>query len=323
MLRSLILFMLLAGAVLFALPFFVSSMYVDERGITIPGRVFSKREDVTVQHSTWTRSCEMTIQYFPPDTGSTAFLGVSLSPEGYDEFRKGQAVNLHYLQKKDVPDLPMAKILSQVHALTTARLVGQKTFSNSELVWRNNASLFSLVGGMVVVLFIWRLARQPGFGWAVCFCVLGAVVVMLISEFPKPQPAPVAAVRRGSGKVKTLDRIDRVFEGTRSRGIEVHQPVSVVGVEFVPDERMEPVLAVDLIDAGSLPGLREGSPVAIDYEAASPRTAHIQNATRTFVGRNIRGMAVDGVLCVLLLIGMLAAAQFIGRGYNKLAGRTK
>jgi hypothetical protein len=86
---------------------------------------------------------------------------------------------------------------------------------------------------------------------------------------------------------------------------------------------MEPVLAVDLIDAGSLPGLREGSPVAIDYEAASPRTAHIQNATRTFVGRNIRGMAVDGVLCVLLLIGMLAAAQFIGRGYNKLAGRTK
>ncbi len=323
MLRGLILLLLLAGTVLFALPFLVSSVYVDHRGITIPGHVYSKREDVTVHNSTWKRSCEMTIQYFPPDTGGTAFLGVSLTPERYDEFRKGQSVNLHYLQGKDVPDLPMAKVLSQVHALTTARLVGQKAFSNAELVSRSNAMLFSVIGGVVLLLFIWRRAGQPGFGWAVCICVLGAVGAMLVSEFPKPQPAPVAAVRRGFGKVKTLDRIDRVFEGTRSRGIEVNQPVAVVAVEFVPAERIEPVLAVDLIDAGSLPGLREGSPVAIDYEAAAPRTAHLQNATRTFVGRNIRGIALDGVLCLLLILGMLAAAQFIGRGYNKLVGRTK
>ena len=86
----------------------------------------------------------MTIQYFPPDDREHRLSGCLMSPERYDEFRKGQAVNLHYLQQKDVPDLPMAKVLSQVHALTTARLVGQKTFSNSELVLGGTTQAFSL-----------------------------------------------------------------------------------------------------------------------------------------------------------------------------------
>ena len=48
MLRVLILLHAAGRGGLVHAAFFVSSMYVDERGITIPGRVFSKREDVTV-----------------------------------------------------------------------------------------------------------------------------------------------------------------------------------------------------------------------------------------------------------------------------------
>src|SRR6266567_1184596 len=112
MLRVLIILILISGAVLFSLPFLVSSVYVDQRGITIPGKVSSKREDVTVHNSTWKRSCEMTVEYVQPDR--------------YDEFHKGQTVSLHYLPRKDVPDLPLARLLSEVHALPTARLAGQK-----------------------------------------------------------------------------------------------------------------------------------------------------------------------------------------------------
>src|SRR5260370_31963708 len=102
MLRVLIILILICGAVLFSLPFLVSSVYVDQRGITIPGKVYSKREDVTVHNSTWKRSCEMTVEYVPPDAAGVAFLGVQLQPDRYDEFHKGQTVSLHYLPRKDV-----------------------------------------------------------------------------------------------------------------------------------------------------------------------------------------------------------------------------
>src|SRR3954465_9698058 len=126
MLRALILLLFLACVTVIALPILVSSAYLDQRGTTIPGRVYSKREDASIRYSTWQRSCEMTVEYSPPDTASVAFLSVRLKPEKYDEFRKGQAVSLHYLPRKDLPDLPLANILNQIHALPTARLADQR-----------------------------------------------------------------------------------------------------------------------------------------------------------------------------------------------------
>ena len=220
MLRALILLVLISGAVLFSLPFLVSSIYVDQRGITIPGKVYSKREDVTVHNSTWKRSCEITVEYGPPDTAGVAFLGVQLQPERYDEFRKGQTVSLHYLPRKDIPDLPLAHILSEVHALPTARLAGQKAFSNWEAFFtRSTLALGSVLCGVVVLLFVWRLSHWPGFVWAVCVCVIVGLGAVMISEFPTTVPGPAVDVRSGSGKVKSVDRIDRLFEGTRSRGV--------------------------------------------------------------------------------------------------------
>uniref|UniRef100_Q01SK5 DUF3592 domain-containing protein n=1 Tax=Solibacter usitatus (strain Ellin6076) TaxID=234267 RepID=Q01SK5_SOLUE len=321
MLRALIVLVLIAGAVLFTLPFLVSSLYVDQRGITIPGKVHSKREDVTVHNSTWQRSCEMTVEYSPPDTSSVAFLAVQLPPDRYDEFRKGLAVTLHYLPRKDVPHLPLAHILSEVHALTTARIAGQTAFSNWEdFFTRDTLVVCALLCAAVVVLLVWRLSRLPGFAWAVCGCVIVGLVAMAISDFPTTVPGPLVDVRSGSGKVKSVDRIDRLFQGKRSRGFDADQPVAVVGVEFLPAGRTEPVLGVDLIDAGSIAGLKPGATVAVDYEAASPRTAHIRNATRSFPWRNVRGIAVESVLSLLLLVGAFAAWEYLGRAWSRKMG---
>jgi hypothetical protein len=321
-LRALILLTLIGGAVVFSLPFLVSSLYVDRRGITIPGKVYSKREDVSVHNSTWKRSCEVTVQYSPPDTGSVAFLGVQIPPDRYDKLRKGQTVSLHYLPRKDVPDLPLADLLSQVHALTTARMAGQTAFSNCEVFFtRGTLVVAGVLCGVVMLLFVWRLSRLPGFVWAVCVCVIVGLGAVMVSEFPTPVPGPAVDVRSGSGKVKSVDRIDRLFQGKRSRGFEANQPVAVVGVEFLPAGRTEPVLGVDLIDAGSIAGLKQGTTVGVDYEGGSPRTVHIQNATRSFPGRNLRGIAVEGVLSLLIVIGAFAAWGYLGRAWGRLLAR--
>jgi hypothetical protein len=324
MLRALILLLFLACVTVIALPILVSSAYLDQRGTTIPGRVYSKREDASIRYSTWQRSCEMTVEYSPPDTASVAFLSVRLKPEKYDEFRKGQAVSLHYLPRKDLPDLPLANILNQIHALPTARLADQRAYSAWEVVFtRTTVIVCCILAGVVVVLYLWRRSGLPGFPWAVAACLLVGLTAVLISEFPTPEPAPSGEVGTASGKVKSIGRIDRLFSGSRTRGVIADQPVAVVGVEFVPAGSAQAVLGVDLIDAGSIPGLQQNTPVAIDYQIGSPRIARIRGATRSFVSRNLRGMAVDGVVCLVLLAGLFAASQFLGRAYDRLLGRRK
>src|SRR5204863_5732725 len=83
----------------------------------------------------------------------------------------------------------------------------------------------------------------------------------------RPTPAPSLDVRRAAGHVKSIGRIDKLFSGSRSRGVLADQPVDVVGVEFVPEGSTEPVVAVDLIDRGSVQGLTEHSAVTLRYEA--------------------------------------------------------
>jgi len=151
--------------------------------------------------------------------------------------------------------------------------------------------------------------------------VVAGIPALLFYDFPQPTPSPTVEVRQASGKVKSLDRIDKLFAGSRSRGMIASQPVDVVGIEFVPEGRTETVLAVDLIDSGSIAGLKEKAPVNVDYERGSPRTAYVRSATRDFLPRNLRGIAVDGALYLGVLIGCLMIAHFIGKAWTRLLSR--
>jgi len=78
---------------------------------------------------------------------------------------------------------------------------------------------------------------------------------------------------------------------------------------------------VDLIDAGSVPGLKEGTEVGIEYEGGSPRRAYVQHATRSFVAKNIAGIGIQGVLCLLVLVVFVMGAHYLGKAWNRLVVR--
>lgn len=324
MLRGLILVILVGGVALLAAPFVISALYVDQRGITIPGRVFSKRETVTVRDSGWTRASEATIEYSPPDQSGPVFFTTHLSPDQYDALHTGQTVSLRYLQRRDIPAVPMANIWRELHALPVVRLAGQRAFSGFAMLFTPGVILVcEVIGGVAILLFLWRRARWPGFWWAVGIsCALG-LGALLIHDFPKPTPPPVTDIRQGSGRVASIARIDHLFRGKRTQGFTADQPVDIVGIEFVPAGRTDAVVAVDLIDSGSLPGLKENSVVAIQYEGQSPRTAYLQTATREFVGRNLRGIAVECAACLLVIIVFFAGANYIGRAWKRLLQRRR
>lgn len=320
MLRAAIVVLLLALAAVVWLPFLVSSLYIDKRGITIPGHVYSKREDVTLIYSAWKRSSEVTVEYSKPDGSGVGFLVAQLSPAEYDAMPVGQAANLHYLRPEDLPDVPLAKTLRRAQLLPTVRLAKQRT--DSALAWIYDGPEKAMAVG-VAVLLLWRLARIPGFWWAAGVCAAAVVVAGYFDEFPRPLQPPSVALRQGVGRVKSLARMDKLFSAPKSRGIDAAQPIDVVGVEFIPAGRTESVLAVDLIDAGSVPGLTENAAVPVEYESQTPRTAYIRGATRQFAAKNIAGIGWQGVACVVVFVVLVGAGYLLRQGYLRLVARSQ
>jgi hypothetical protein len=172
-----------------------------------------------------------------------------------------------------------------------------------------------------VLLVVWRWAGWPGFKWAVAACCAVGFAAILIGDFPRPTPAPAAHVLQARGHVTTIDHMEHLLSGSRTRGFDAAQPIDVVGVEFVPAGRSEPVVAIDLIDAGSVATLAPKAEVAVDYEAASPRTAHLHDATRTFPARNLRGIVIESALALGVLVAFVALANWLGNLWNRLLKR--
>jgi hypothetical protein len=327
MLRVLIL-LVFGGAVAFVVsPFVLASRELEARGIKIQGRVYHKSEYVKVRYSGWSRSRDVTIEYPVPETGGVSFFDVHPDEQHYDALRGNQVVNLRYLLRRDLPKFPMTDVLWQLHALPTVRMVDPQGEPGLNKLMTPSAftpgvviaceAIVSLAG----LLLLWRVTRWRPFAWTAGIGIAVGLGFLFLQDFPRATPPPSVGVRHASGHVTSFGTIDKLFSGSRERGIVADQPVNVVGVEFVPEGRNEPVVAVDLIDRGSIAGLKEQSAVSLQYEAGSPRIAYIDGATRTFPKRNLSGAMLQGVMVVAVLIGLFAASQLIGKGFNRLIKR--
>jgi len=322
MLRALYLLLIAAVVITVALPFVLTSLARDAHGITIPGTVYHKSEFLKVHYSDWELSRDITIQYTIPETSSVGFFTVHPDAEHFDALRTKQPVDVRYLPRKDVPQVPLSKILADLHALPTARLESVPGVPVLERL--ANANLLvpcAIIAVIVALLILKRITRWRPLGWSAGIAGVSLIGFLIFQGFPNVTPEPVRDVRLAAGVVKAVERIDKLFAGTRSRGVIADQPIDVVSVEFVPQGRTEPVLAVDLVDRGSIPNLRLQSAVNVKYEAASPRTAYIEGATRNFPVRNFRGTVVTGILSLAVIIALLGAVVLLGRGYDRLTKR--
>ncbi|MCU1325052.1 MAG: hypothetical protein JWN34_422 [Bryobacterales bacterium] len=325
MLRGLIWLIFILGTGLVTAPFLLSSLATDERGVTIPGHVFAKSETISTHYSSWTRTAEVTFRYEPPDGAGDQFYKATPGLGVYDALRVGDVVKLHYLRRVDVPAVPGATVLHQLHALPMVRLADQRTFSNVQRsLSGTTGSMIGLAAGIIVGLVILKKSGSPAFKWALGAAVAAGLLLAFFYDFPRPTPEPMASVRRSQARVKSIDHINKVFAGTHARGMFAEQPADVVALEFVPAGRAEPVVAVDLIDSGSVAGLKETAPVVVTYEAGNPRIAHIDSGARTFVSKNLAGMVVQGLLSLGVLIACVAGANWMGSAFNRLvASRTR
>lgn len=301
----------------------LSSLAIDRHGIDVAGTVYSKHEYVSTRYSTWSRTAEVTVEYWPPDGSSIRYFKTALKPADYDSFTKGQRVTVHYLRLSDIPKVKFAETLGKMQMLPVARLAGRSMLSGLTDFFDEPARLLLLWIGLVVsLLIVWRISRLPRFAWAIAICVLVTLGGLLVHDFPTPTPAPGAPILQATARVQNIETIEWLFRGTRSEGFAAAQPIQVVALEFVPTGRTEPVVAIDAIDAGSIPGLKQEMKLALDYEGGSPRTAHLRGATRDFAPRNLRGIGFEIVAVIAVIVLLLAGSHWLGKAWNRLvAGR--
>ncbi|MEO8597170.1 MAG: hypothetical protein ABI759_27880 [Candidatus Solibacter sp.] len=322
MVRGLLSLLILGVVLLVAAPLVVGSFYLDRLGVELTGHVYSKSEYVRLQNLSWSRASEVTFEVEAPDTSSPRFFNSAMAPARYDTFHKGQPVRVHYLRRADIPKLPGADAMWQMHMLPSVRLADERAFEGLRRGFTPQVTLAcEAVLGLAIVLWLWRRSRWPGFAWAMGLTVAVGIVLLMFYDFPRPTPAPAADIRQATGKVKSVGRIDHLFATRRSRGWPAHQPVDVCGIEFLPDGRQDPVLAVDLVDRDAAGRFAEGAPVTVDYESATPRTAYLRGASRTFLQRNLVGAASDGALWIGVLVALLLLASGLGKLWSRMVGR--
>ena len=219
MLRALIWIVLLSVTALFLAPIVVASLYVDQRGMELSGRVYSKDEYVRVRTGTWTRVSEVSFEYTLPETGGVSFFNVEMAPEKFDEYHKGQAVKLHYLRREDIPKLPGADAMWQMRILPHVRLEGAHAFDGLRAVITPQIRLgVGIVAAIGILLWVWRRTRLPGFAWAMGVFVVIGILALVFYDFPTPTPEPRSDVRAASGSVKSIRQIDWLLSTNKSRG---------------------------------------------------------------------------------------------------------
>jgi hypothetical protein len=289
----------LAFLLLLLSPVIGPPLYVEIAGGTTRGELAAKREKIDILSNTWTRRAFVDVRFRAAGEDEPEVVEVAVDLATYDQLHVGEAVQVRYA--------PNAT-LRQIPSLTIARLASQLPFAS--LVARIGNYLLGVLLGIAIwlaLLWAWSKWRH----WSLSVAILGLMagsVLYLGTGWPSPQPA--GALLAGSAQIRGTHEVTQIWEGRRSAGEDAVQPYTIVQLEFVPQGAVDPVVAVDLVDAGSVPALEKGAAVPISYSASEPRWARIDGATRTYYWKNLRSFGLIALIVVpLLLFGWWAARR--------------
>jgi hypothetical protein len=272
-------------------------LYVEVAGPVVSGTVVAKREAIDVLSGTWMRRAFVDVRYRPRGEDETEVASIAVDLATYDRLHMGDPVQVRYA--------PNAT-LRQLASLAVARLDSQLPLGSFFARMGNYlVGLVLTIGVWLALLWAWSKWRHWWLSAAI-FGLMAGGVLYLGSGW---QPAPGGAILAGSAEIRAIHQVTRIWESRRSSGDDAVQPYTIVELVFVPQGTAEPVVAVDLVDAGSVPALEKGANVPISYSARDPRWARIEGATRTYSWKNLRSFGLIALIVGLLLLVAWSTAR--------------
>jgi hypothetical protein len=296
----------LACLALLLTPVLGPPLYIEAAGRSAAGVVIAKRETITTLSEAWSRRLQIDVHYLATDVEEEEVITIAVNAATYDQLRVGAPVQLRYLPNPTV---------RKIGNLATARLDTQPPMGSFiALLGDRVPGLLLGIGIWLVLLAAWAKLR---YGWLVLVLAISMIGGVIYIGSGWPPPAPPGEMLAGSATVRDTRRIDRVWGGRKTPAEDAVQPFIVMELEFVPAGYTGPVVAVDMVDDGSVPALERGVSVPIHYSAANPRWAQVDNAVRTYYWKNLRTFGLIGLLIVvLLLFGLIR-----GRGRTRRRAR--
>jgi hypothetical protein len=276
--------------------FYAGSIYLDAAGAVAAATVQEKDERISYASRIpggWNRSYWATVRFATTDGPTDAALW--LDEATFDALHVGDAIDVRYVSW--FPHLGRPATQS-TRALVPWRLVG----------WALAAA------GVGVVLWL-SLRRRPVLMVALFLAAMAVGVIRWVYPTPwdTPLEAPVLTAEAEVGEVR--DETLAFVSGRTLGAVAAPQPWQLVQLRFVPEGRDQPVIAVDGVDEGSVPGLTTGARVPIVYSARSPRDARLQGGTRTYRWREWLELGEY----VALIGGAWLALWAIGRLFRMVA----
>jgi hypothetical protein len=235
------------------------------------------------------------VRYTPADTEEPEVAIIPASIERYDRARIGEAVQVRYMPRPDI------RALGEIAA---PRLGDQGPLGQLAARVGGAPITFAFLGVLLLLLAAWGATRL-GLLLVPIWALLLGFAMYAVSDPPQPAPAgPQLTTQATVTLVREVDRLSSNRGRRRSRGSnEALQPYTIVALEFVPRGAAASVVAVDLVDAGSVQGLELGAELPISYSALDPRWAQIEGAQRTYFWKNLYGYAIIAGLILLLALG--------------------
>jgi hypothetical protein len=273
------------------------SVFLDAQP-TIPALIIDKHEVTDTQpDGTWEHQFRVVTQFTVPGAGEPRTEDLSAEEELYDSLGIGDEVEVRFWDAGGWFEF--------------ARLASRSTFS---ILWGSGALVFpSLIAGVVLVGLV--IAKKTDSNTNGIFAGMGMIVLIVLAwqmagvwwamlPLGGPQATAVATIRD----------IDLYTEVRSSENDEdetvLIQPFELIEVTFVPEDWQDPVVALDRVDADSIPSLEIGGTVPIVYQTDSPRQIRIQEGERTYVWKNpLFSLVTWGIILGIVLI------SWRGRGW--------
>lgn len=282
---STIIGLILVPFALFAI--FVWPSYLDRHGSVAQGLIAEKYEFIrVVRGETW-RTFQVTAAYstlgHPPQHASCA-----VDEKTYDSLHPGNPIAVHYVSGPS----PMELLLPMTH-LAPCTIAVQFHWGAPAL----QRLLITFVP-LVPILLLWRVFRMKAaiwlfFGWiGFAFFYIGIPRVE-----PEPRhPVPATAIVDRIVTVKTLGDMPL------RKSLPLKRPYQIVLLKFTPPGMDTAVVAVDKVDADSMPNLQKGQNADIVYDAAQPRIARLRAGTRLFPGETLHIVLLVSAVYVILVL---------------------
>jgi hypothetical protein len=263
-------------AALVAAPFVAASLWLDAHGETAVGTVTSKDQTIGIEHDPtggWYLRRSLVLSVAELRSGFRPSVWVDSAE--FDRIRLGDRVTVRY-----VPCCPIFARLASHSTRDAVWEAARELGSDPVLDW--------CLGGVVALVLAARIASfmvlATGAAW------LGVGLAFLFPARPPRAAAGIETTARVTG-VSLVEDSPRPYSHRYSHSIIAHPerltvPYEVVQLRLVPPASADSVLAVDEVDAASVPSLAPGAVVRVRYPRAAPHDAMLVDATRTFRQRN-------------------------------------